>query len=100
MSLPYRVGDPGQDIVVRLNFGRKNVPAGCVAPHLVGDNPKWGPKCGRVSVALCDAPAGHDLGGRALTCDALICEHHRVKGGPDIDYCPRHRTLAPAELPL
>jgi hypothetical protein len=77
-------------------------------PHVIGD--AWmppfrrdafdGTRCGRASVALCDAPAGRDLSGTPLTCDAPLCEHHRTRGGTNIDYCPRHAHLAPLRLDL
>lgn len=94
----YRMGEPGEDFVAHVNFGRKPGAAGCRAPRLPGDKANWGDTCGRMSVALCDAPAGQDLAGKKLTCDMPLCEHHRARGGKNIDYCPRHAHLAPAEL--
>jgi hypothetical protein len=97
----YRIGEPGADFVAHINFGRKKgTPGSCVAPRHAGDNPKHGERCGRMAVALCDAPAGKDLAGKPLTCDAPICELDRTRGGENVDYCPRHKHLAPAELPL
>lgn len=85
-----------------INFGRsKNIPSACIAPALDYDDVTlFGGRCARMAVALCDAPAGKDLGGKPLTCSAPVCEHHRVKGGGNVDYCPRHAHLAPAALPL
>jgi hypothetical protein len=92
----YRIGEPGEDVIAHVNFGRKAGPVPCRAPRLPGDKPDWGNACGRLSVALCDAPAGEDLAGKPLTCDMPICEKHRARGGENVDYCPRHRALAPA----
>jgi hypothetical protein len=71
---------------VHMNFGRKAGPAPCIAR----DDEHGGRKCGRMSVALCDAPAGETLGGKTLTCDAPLCAKHRTKVGPNRDACPRH----------
>lgn len=69
------------------------LPSACVAPALEGDNLELGPKCARPSVALCDYPAGKDLRGTPLTCDAPMCEQHRTSVGPDRDHCPRHQKV-------
>jgi hypothetical protein len=41
--------------------------------------------CGRPAGKLCDHPKP-----RGGTCDAPLCDHCAVPGGPDIDYCPTH----------
>jgi hypothetical protein len=95
----YRIGEPGADTIAHLNFGRKPGAALCVAPRFEKDNPQWGNRCGRMSVALCDHPAGQDLAGKPLTCDAPMCELHRTKArglGADVDHCPRHAKAEPA----
>lgn len=100
----FRIGNPGEDTIAHINFGRRKGrpgrPASCVAPRFAEDKPDWGDRCGRMSIALCDAPAGHDLAGKPTTCDAPMCELHRRKGGTDVDYCPRHQHLAPTPLTL
>lgn len=85
----YRTHD-GQG-TMHVNFGRRRRgPAACVGDRLPGDDLKIGLKCFRISVALCDAPAGSDVDGKTLTCDAPICEHHRTSVGANLDRCPRH----------
>jgi hypothetical protein len=84
----YRTPD-GQGVMHLCIRGRGGSPQACQAEALPGDK-QLGTKCGRMSVALCD--------GRH--CDIPICEHHRVVGGKNVDYCPRHQHLAPAALPL
>ena len=96
----YRIGNPGEDTIAHINFGGKGRSSSCVAPRFEGDKPDWGDRCGRMSIALCDAPAGRDLAGKPLTCDAPMCELHRTPGGTNIDFCPRHKQLAPVSLPL
>lgn len=51
--------------------------AGCLRPH----------------AALCDFPIGN---GR--TCDAKICEAHRLRIGPNEDRCPQHAEQLLLEL--
>lgn len=87
--MPFYRTDDGRG-TMHVNFGRKTGPLPCVGPLRLGDDPAIGTRCGRLSVALCDHPAGEDLGGKALTCDAPMCEHHRTKVGPNLDHCPRH----------
>lgn len=87
--MPFYRMDDGYT-VVHINFGRKRGPVPCVAPRLEGDDPKVGERCGRITVALCDFHAGHDLAGKPLTCDAPMCERHRLKVGANLDHCPRH----------
>lgn len=54
------------------------------------------PGCGAPHVALCDFPVAR--AGRAGTCDAKLCERHRVRQpGKDRDFCPPH---AKAESPF
>jgi len=96
----YRTEDGGGTFHLNTGRRRRAIAPPCRAPRLPGDAPDIGSICGRLSVALCDAPAGQDLDGKLLTCDMPICQHHRTKGGPDLDYCPRHEHLAPAPLPL
>lgn len=74
-----------------VNFGRKSGPAPCVGPAQAGDDlAKFGGRCGRMSVCLCDWPAGKDLAGKPVTCDAPVCERHRTRVGPNVDHCWRH----------
>lgn len=96
----YRVDlGPERSGWAHINIRRALRP--CVGPALEFDDAaQFGGKCGRISIALCDAPAGEDLAGKPVTCDAPLCEHHRTRGGTNVDYCPRHKHLAPAELPL
>jgi len=42
------------------------------------------PHCERPAAALCDFPL------KTKTCDAKLCETHRVKVGDDRDHCPAH----------
>jgi hypothetical protein len=82
---------------MHINFGRKPGPLPCRAPRLSTDDASLGKICGRMSVALCDAPAGVDHEGRTQTCDMPVCDHHRVRAGENVDYCkPRHEHYAPA----
>ena len=90
----YRIGEPGHDGAAHLNFGRKGGPAACQAWALPGDNVSIGARCLRLSVALCDGPGGTDLDGTPVTCAMPLCEHHRTRGGDNVDYCPRHAFLA------
>jgi hypothetical protein len=93
----YRTDD-GQGSM-HINFGRKAGPAPCIASALDSDNLSISKRCVRLSVALCDGPAGKSLDGKTLTCDAPICERHRTRGGKNIDYCPRHQHLATKVAP-
>lgn len=87
----YRIGEPGADTVAMVTVCRRGgSPLQCVAPRFEQDKPDWGEKCGRMSVALCDARAGETLGGKPLTCDAPMCEQHRTSIAPNVDHCPRH----------
>lgn len=84
----YRMDDgAGGTFAAHVNFGRKGGPAPCVAHDVELDE-----RCSRMSVALCDAPAGKTVAGRPLTCDAPICAKHRTSVGPNLDHCPRHAT--------
>lgn len=89
----YRMDFDGKPAIVHMNFGRRAGPAPCVAR-----DEELGERCCRMSVALCDAPAGETLGGKPLTCDAPCCEKHRTRVGPNLDHCPRHARQA--KLPL
>jgi hypothetical protein len=80
---------------VHINFGRRAGPAPCRGPLLTTDDAKLGAHCGRISVALCDAPVGEALDGTPLTCDMPMCEHHRTQVGPNLDHCPRHAKQLP-----
>lgn len=58
-----------------------------------GDRPK--PKCyicGKPAPFLCDYILQFSL--ENPTCDRPLCEEHRVKKGPNIDYCPEHEELS------
>jgi hypothetical protein len=82
----YRYGDPGSDTTAHLNFGRKSGPQRCAMPKFPQDNPDLGYVCGRMSVALCDAPG----------CDIPMCELHRTRHAtkPNTDYCSDHKEMA------
>lgn len=95
--MPFYRTEDGQGSM-HVNFGRKAGPLPCAALRLEGDAPLLSPRCCRLSVALCDGPAGKDLSGKPLTCDMPVCERHRTRGGTQIDYCPRHQDLAPPLL--
>lgn len=86
MSGWYRYGKPGEDTVVHLNTGRRSSGAKCCMGALPGDDLSLGHMCGRMSVALCDAPR----------CDKPICELHRVRheSKPNTDFCSEHADLA------
>ena len=86
MSGWYRYGNPGEDIIVHINTGRKSSGANCASPRFENDDPKLGRICGRMSVALCDYPR----------CDAPMCELHRTKHSTiaDTDFCPEHKSAA------
>jgi|GEM_PF-6178391 len=51
--------------------------------------------CYHVSVALCDARLEP-----GKTCDARLCERHRVAAGRDRDYCLDHAFTEPDQLEL
>lgn len=82
----YRMdfGD-GKPSIVHINTGRRRAAAPCVA-----FDEELQDRCGRMSVALCDHPAGKTLGGKVMTCDAPMCEKHQTPVGRNRDYCPRH----------
>lgn len=82
----YRVGEPGRDALVHLNLARKATPDSCRVARFPTDDPKLGERCGRMSIALCDAPG----------CDMPICEGHRTKhtSRANTDFCPEHKGLA------
>ena len=86
MSGFYRIGDPGSDTVAHINTGRKSSGAKCVMDRFPLDNSQWGPPCGRMSVALCDAPM----------CDKPICAMHRTRHATkaNTDFCVEHKSLA------
>ena len=48
------------------------------------------PGCGRPAMFECDWPVKRKKSG---TCDARLCEAHRVKVGEDRDLCPPHFKL-------
>ena len=89
----YRMDFDEKPAIVHVNLGRRVAPAPCVA-----HDEELGERCARISVGLCDYPAGQTLGGTPLTCDAPICEKHRTRVGPNRDHCPRHAKQPP--LPL
>lgn len=86
MSGWYRIGEPGQDALVHLNTGRKASPEPCRMPRFEQDQEDIGRICGRISVALCDAPK----------CDKPICDLHRTKhtSKANTDYCAEHKHMA------
>ncbi len=88
MSGFYRMGAPGEDAMVHLNTGRKSSGEKCASPRFEKDNSSFGAICGRMSVALCDAPR----------CDKPMCELHRTKHAtkPNVDFCPEHAAMAGA----
>lgn len=89
----FRSSD-GQGIVHLLVT---HIPNACDGQALEGDNRVlFGGLCGRFANHLCDAPVGETIGGKTITCDAAMCEHHRTNVGPDVDYCPKHAHLAPS----
>lgn len=81
----YRIdlADGTTAVAIMTFSGRGPAPAPCVAR-----DPE---RCGRMSVALCDAVVGRDEAGRPRTCDAPLCERHRHRIGPNRDLCPRHQ---------
>lgn len=85
MSGFYRMGEPGQDCFAHINTGRKASGERCRLERFEKDDPAWS-NCGRMSVALCDAPG----------CDAPICERHRTRhvSKPNTDFCTAHKELA------
>ena len=89
--MPFYRTEDGRSSM-HINFGRKSGPLACVADRLPNDDPAISLRCCRMSVALCDHPAGQDLAGKPLTCDAPMCERHRTRVGPNLDHCPRHAT--------
>jgi hypothetical protein len=82
----YRIGDPGEDTLAHINTGGRASGARCMMPRFEADDPKYGEICGRMSVALCDAPG----------CDVPICEFHQTKHPTksNTDYCPKHKEMA------
>jgi len=95
MSGFYRVGEPGEDAIVHLNTGRRSSGPRCVMPRFPEDNPSYGEICGRLTVALCDHRVSPP-NAAPVTCDAAICELHRVKHltEPNTDFCPDHKPDA------
>jgi hypothetical protein len=87
--MPFYRDESGRS-TLHINFGRRAGPAPCRGPLVLGDDPAIGAHCGRISVALCDAPAGQTLDGKPVTCDMPMCERHRTNVGPNLDHCPRH----------
>lgn len=77
--------DDGTSWWAHVRLGKKPEPVACVFRDFTTPDER----CGRMSVALCDGPAGSTLGGAVLTCDAPMCEKHRTSIGPDRDLCPR-----------
>ena len=86
MSGFYRLGNPGEDTIAHINTGRKPSGEKCRMPRFEKDNPQFGEICGRMSVALCDAPR----------CDKPMCERHRTRHAtkPNTDYCTEHVEMA------
>lgn len=94
----YRTEDGQGTIHVHWSRGKGN-PSSCVGPRLDSDDPKIGVRCGRMSVALCDYPAG-TLNGKPVTCDAPLCGRHRTHVGANRDHCPIHATRGQQQLEL
>lgn len=88
MSEFYRFGPPGSDFVAHINTGRKSSGAKCIMDRFPEDSSQWGPVCGRMSVALCDAPG----------CDKPMCTLHRTRhiSRPNTDFCSEHVYLSGA----
>lgn len=86
MSGWYRYGDPGEDTVAHINTGVGRSSEKCAMPKFDKDDPQPGPKCARLSIALCDAPG----------CDKPICALHRTMHDwkDNTDYCPDHKEMA------
>jgi hypothetical protein len=85
MSGFYRFGDPGEDTVAHINTGRRASGEKCRMPKFEKDDPQFGDLCGRMSVALCDAPG----------CDVPICKLHRTRHAKksNTDFCPDHKEM-------
>lgn len=49
--------------------------------------------CSDVSTRQCDYKAAPG----EKTCDANICDDCATSGGKNIDYCPRHKDVAPTQ---
>lgn len=91
----YR-GDDGASTVHLLFGPGVKAPAPCAAPCIEGDNAAlFGGRCARIGGRLCDAPVGETIGGKPITCDKPLCKRHATSGGPEIDYCPDHASIAP-----
>jgi len=88
MSGFYRLGNPGEDTIAHINTGSRRSGEKCKMRRFERDDPQWGDICGRMSVALCDAPK----------CDKPICELHRTKhkNKANTDFCPNHKAMAEA----
>lgn len=62
-----------------------------IRTHVTGRNIHPCRFCGEISTALCDYPVAP-----GMTCDARLCERHRIKQGAewqDIDFCPTHALI-------
>ena len=83
MSGFYRIGNPGEDTMTHINTGIRSSGPCCIMDRFPEDNSQWGPACGRMSVALCDAPG----------CDKPICSLHRHRHATtyNTDLCTRPR---------
>jgi hypothetical protein len=97
--MPWYRTDDGQGVMHLCIRGRQGSPLPCRARRFETDNPAHGDVCGRVGGKLCDAPVGENLLGKPLTCDMPLCPKHATSGGTNIDYCPRHKHLAPGSAP-
>jgi hypothetical protein len=86
MSGFYRWGEPGYDTIAHINTGQKASGDKCRMPRFEKDNPQFGDICGRMSVALCDAPG----------CDKPMCSMHRTRHTTKLntDYCTEHAGMA------
>jgi hypothetical protein len=54
-----------------------------------GSKPKPCVDCGAGSTALCDYEIA-----KGKTCDRAMCDRHRIRVGPNLDYCRAHRDRA------
>ncbi|MBI1353243.1 MAG: hypothetical protein GC160_02775 [Acidobacteria bacterium] len=87
MSGWFRIGKPGEDWLAHVHArGKTSQYCVCVSPRFPEDKAEYGPACGRMVVALCDATG----------CDAPMCELHRTKDPvlPNTDFCPKHKEIA------
>lgn len=84
----YRMGDPGQDETVHINYGgnQRRAPGKCLCNKFPEDRPAHGYVCGRPATLLCDGPG----------CDLPICQDHATRHPTrgNTDYCPKCSHMA------